>query len=511
MSYKPLVNVRNLSLTCLDKVLIEKISFSVGRGEVVALIGANGSGKTTLLNLLHGTITDPRQFLTDSDIRYRGEMIYTEHIALTYLPQKIKNRAKIIASNEEPETFRIYDRLADSFALAGESEPSTQLSDGELQKRAIIAALMSGADLFFWDEPTNYLDIAGITAFEEQLEHLRRRGCGHLVVSHDRTLINNLADRTIYLTPNGVFQTEGGFSAAWSLAKTAYEARRKSAGIIRDKLRKLQTEMRNRLNWAAQKEKSKIGAGKEKPHIASISAKMAARAKAAQRKAEKEMERLSKTKPFVPKKVALPEVGYPVRHREVFALGEVSFAYRSSEYLLQNITLAAGTQDKLCLMGANGAGKSTLLKVILGQLAPLHGVRRLNERVKLRYLPQGLTGFFPKTTLLENFTDVGCDETMVRSYLGGVLLRGDKVTEAVTNFSQGELVRAAIVKCLMEKTEFLLLDEPTSHLDIESVEVLEQLLTGFAGGYLIISHDRTFVENIADCLYMLEDGQLRLV
>ncbi|RKX27572.1 MAG: hypothetical protein DRP47_06335 [Candidatus Zixiibacteriota bacterium] len=337
-----------------------------------------------------------------------------------------------------------------------------------------------------------------------------------MLVSHDRTLINNLADRTIYLSRNGIFQTEGGFSDAWSLAGMDFASKQKQARVIRNKIGSLQEEMRRKMNWAAQKEKTKIGGKREKAHISRLAAKLATRAKAAQLKAQKQIEHLKQVKPFVPKKLVMRLPEYDVRNREVFSLKAVSFSYADTQSehshgLIEKVDLTASTNDKLCLMGANGAGKSTLLALILGRLKPLSGTWRINNAVRLRHLPQGLAGFFEQPTLLDNFRDTGCDETTVRYHLGAALLRGDKVCEPVANFSYGELVRAAIVKCILQKAEFLLLDEPTSHLDIESIEVLEQLLINFPGGFVIISHDRSFVENVSDKLYSLDDGILKLV
>ncbi len=509
MSRQPLVNIKNLSIAYLDKVIIEKLSLSVSRGEVVALVGANGCGKSTLLDVIAHTYADDSRFLSRFELRVTGELHLATSIALGYLPQHIESTGDSPTDREDIGRFQ---RLATAFGLNKDVAGAADSSDGEEQKRAIIKTLTSGGNLLLLDEPTNYLDIAGITAFEEQVYLLRRRGCGILLVSHDRTLINNLADRTVYLTPNGNYQTEGGFAAAWSLVKSDLASKSKQARVIRNKISHLQQEMRTRMNWATQKEKSKKGAGADKPHIARMASKMAARAQTAQRKADREIERLKKSKPFVPKKLALHLRDYPVRHREVFSLRDISFDYgRSTPLLLSNLDLVATTRDRLSLMGGNGAGKSTLFRIILGQLQPQQGERRINEGVRLRSLPQGLAGFFTKPTLLANFTDTGCDETVVRWQLGGALLRGDKVHQPVENFSRGELVRAAIVKCLLQQAEFLLLDEPTSHLDIESVEVLEQLLDRFPGGYLIISHDRSFVENVSDRLYTLDEGRLRLV
>ncbi|MFZ5980208.1 MAG: ATP-binding cassette domain-containing protein [Candidatus Zixiibacteriota bacterium] len=534
MGYKPLINIKNLTLSYLNKTFFENLSLSVGQGEIVAVIGANGCGKTTLLDFILAAYTNEIDARREKNLIIKGELFLAPKTRLAYLPQNLRGEIAGEGLYKANMTSAIYKRLLEEFSLARlnyqeryregkpiEDRDGEFLSEGERQKEAIAMVFGLLADVLLFDEPTNYLDIEGITVFEHELEQAAARGCGMLLVSHDRSLINNVADKTVYLTPNGAYQTEGGFSAVWSLAGSDFEARQKEARVIRNKITRLQTEMRTRMNWAAQKEKSKIGAGSEKPHIAKMAAKMASRAKAARNKADKEIKRLENTKPFIPKEVRLNFPKYRVRHREVFALQNIFFDYsligtdgerlKDFPMLLEHIDLAASTRDKLCLMGTNGAGKSTLLKIILGEIRAQKGERCFNENVPIKYLPQGLARFFTEPRLIDNFRDTGCDETGVRSYLGSVLLRGDKVTEPVDRFSQGELMRAGIVKCILQQAEFLVLDEPTSHLDIESVQVLERVLGAFPGGYLIISHDRTFVENVAERLYLLENGRIMMV
>ena len=162
-------------------------------------------------------------------------------------------------------------------------------------------------------------------------------------------------------------------------------------------------------------------------------------------------------------------------------------------------------------MGDNGSGKTTLLRLIRKTLEPTSGTTYLHEGIKIALIPQRLEEVFREDTLLDNFRESGLKETVVRQYLGSALIRRNKVHEPVSNFSRGELMRAAAVKCVLMRAEFMLLDEPTSNLDIESIEVLEKLLDEFQGGYLIISHDRAFAANAAERLYMLEEGRLRLV
>jgi ATPase subunit of ABC transporter with duplicated ATPase domains len=499
----------------LDKPILKNLSLSVGRNEIVAIIGANGSGKSTLFSLIHESCDRESYLIHREQLNITGTIDIAQGIIPFHLPQSIAEYENYPGNKYPNDNPGEYHYLLNSFGLEPQGENNIRLSDGQRQKMAIVAACLSDADLIMLDEPTNYLDIAGITAIENQLIRLRDKGCGILLVSHDRTLINNLADRTIYLTANGIFQTAGGYSKAWSLATDEFDARLKKVRTIKGKIERLQKEMRTRMSWSARKEKSKIGSANEKGHVSRLAAKMAARALTAQRKAEKEIERLKNAKPFIPKRLTLPLPEYNVSSKKVFSMEEIYFDYnkpqKKGNSLLQNITLTAGSHNKVCLMGTNGAGKTTLLRLILGKLNPDRGRVYLNKGIKLRYLPQGLAGFFKKEVLLDNFSCYEGNQAVIRQALGAVLLTGDKVTESVDRFSQGELMRAAIVRCLMERAEFLILDEPTSHLDIESVEVLEKILRKFKGGLLFISHDRSFVENVAQELFILDKGKLKLV
>jgi ATPase subunit of ABC transporter with duplicated ATPase domains len=161
-------------------------------------------------------------------------------------------------------------------------------------------------------------------------------------------------------------------------------------------------------------------------------------------------------------------------------------------------------------MGGNGAGKTTLLKLITGQLAPDSGTAYRNEAVRLTVIPQGLVGYFQHDCLLDNFRFSDIPEESVRQYLGAALLRGETVLRPLDQLSQGELMRAAIVHTILQQSDFFILDEPTSHLDLESIAVLESLLTSFSGGYLVVSHDRAFVSTIADRLFYVDAGGIRL-
>jgi ATP-binding cassette subfamily F protein 3 len=488
VNHRTLISISHLYADLPNRRLFEDFSVSLAAGEIVAIVGPNGCGKSTLLHMIDTARVAANGAALFDQLETRGVIRIKSDIDLIHVTQR-----------SVPD-------------LPSLSHGSAALSDGERQKARLAEAIRRPAEVYLFDEPTNYLDIDGIVRFESEVLTLRACGAGILLVSHDRRLINNLADRTVYISQNGVYATRGGYSSAQTLAQTDISARQHKAATIALKIRQLETEARTRLQWAANKEKSKRGAGARKPFIAKAAAKMAARAKTAQAKADKEIERLAAAKPFVPKPVQLRLPEYEVRHRTVCSIEDLSFAYELTDApvpILQNVTLGLSTTDRICLVGTNGTGKSTLLKLIAGLIQPTVGRLRVNEGVRIRYLPQNLTGYFQGNTLLEALLGTAADEATVRTLLGGVMIRGDKVHQSLASLSPGELTRAALVRAMVDRAEFLLFDEPTSHLDIESVEVLEQALRAFPGGYLVVSHDRSFVATVADTLYVMAGGRLK--
>jgi ATPase subunit of ABC transporter with duplicated ATPase domains len=522
MSRSPLVNIKDLSVTVNGESLFRHLSFAVEPGQVVALIGPNGCGKSTVLNFILSQAAGAAGLVDDVAFEMGGSILVAPGISAADLPQVIDvSDARLASIRDATGQFRAgFERLCRELDVTGGIDPAEAISGGERQKLALAAVLAGDSDLYLLDEPTNYVDLVGITAFEHHISVLKQRGKGVILVTHDRTLTDNLADHTVLVTRHGIHSVAGGASAAWSVRSEEFESRSRRAKDIDKKIKQLQQDVLAKVGWSATSEKRKIGAGSAKPYLGKLSKKMAMRAKAVQRRAEREIGRLEEVKPFVPKRLNLHFPNYEIRNRDIFALREAWFDYSPETksrnldprgYLLSDISLAVKTTNRFCLMGRNGSGKSTLIKLLLGQLPPCRGESYFNDAVRVVQIPQGLTGFFVKERLLDNFDDCGVDGTTVRQYLGSVLIRRDKVGERLSSFSQGELMRAAVVKCVLSRAEFLLLDEPTSHLDIESIDVLEQLLHGFKGGYLIISHDRSFVGNVATKLFMLDGGRLRLV
>jgi ATP-binding cassette subfamily F protein 3 len=409
-----------------------------------------------------------------------------------------------------PDRFGTTMRIAADFGMIDPERPLAQLSPGELQKAALARVICSDADLLLLDEPTNYLDIDGLAALEYHLDQQRRRGAGVLLVTHDRALTDTCADETVLLTRERSYRVPGGATLVWGAREDDLQSRTRQAGQIRRTIQKLQADVQRRTTWAYRKEQSKRGSGLERSFIAKRAAKMAKRAKVVEQFAEKERQRLLQIKPFVPKRVHLMLAARTVPNRRVFSLSGAAYSYAAGQPLLEDVSFGASTRDKICLMGSNGSGKSTLLRLVTGTLQPTAGTAERNDAVAVAEVAQDLDSFFRHTTLIENFVDCPIAETEIRRVLGAVQIRQDKVHEPVESFSRGELMRAAIAKCLLHRAEFLILDEPTSHLDIESIRVLEDVLGEFDGGFLIVSHDRVFVAAVAETLYVIENRTVRL-
>lgn len=222
---------------------------------------------------------------------------------------------------------------------------------------------------------------------------------------------------------------------------------------------------------------------------------------------EKKIEELKRENPWIEKEMKLNFPEYQVDRKVFTRLRDISKSF-DSKLVLDRMNLTIETKDRISIMGENGVGKTTLLNILTRKIEPDSGDLYLNSSVKVGYISQKLEGFYKNGVFLDNFLDMGYDETEIRQFLGSAKLRGEKVLQSIDTLSYGELMRGALVRTILKKAEFLILDEPTTHLDIESLEVLEGLLKGFCGGFIIVSHDRRLIANISDEIYHLREGRL---
>ncbi|MDE2999787.1 MAG: ABC-F family ATP-binding cassette domain-containing protein [Gemmatimonadota bacterium] len=500
--------------------ILDGISFSLHGGEAVAVAGANGCGKTTLMKCLTGEITDfeggialdravtPACVRQESPADFDGsamERALSFDAELTRLYNGIQDgRHEYYQDYYESGGFAREDRIrayAANFGVELDQRHGS-MSRGQQRKVDLVGVLALDSDLMLFDEPLNYLDIRGITAFEEAIGLAKRRGRAVVIVSHDRELIDNVADRTIYLERGSMFSVQGGYSTALEHRERDFHGRMERARTLTKKISSLQEAMRRRLAWGASRENETRDSSSRR-----LAAKVTKGAKVMERRLERHRAALEEEKPWIEKKIRLNFPPYEVDRRLVARM-ESAGRRMDGNPVLEALDLVVETRDRIALMGPNGAGKTTLLNVMTGNLPPDSGAVYFNTNARVGYLTQGLDGFYKREVFLDNFIDAGYGESEVRQYLGAARLKADKVVRPVQTLSYGERMRGAIVKMILKRMEFLVLDEPTTHLDVESVEVLESLLETFPGGFLVVSHDRRLITRVAHEVYILEAGRL---
>jgi ATP-binding cassette subfamily F protein 3 len=535
-----LVAARALSLAFGPKVVLDQASFTIGPQDRIGLVGANGTGKSSLMKILAGT-SHP-----DS-----GDLVLRRGARAGYLPQDVADlpdlplvdavlstvpgrtaleerllaaEAALGAAREAPEQLEL------SAALAGLHEeldhfeehfgrrraerilgglgfrdddldrPARTFSGGWKMRAALAGLLLQDPDLLLLDEPTNHLDIPTLEWFDGFLRGSRK---ALLLVSHDREFLNRQIDRVLSLEPEGLRSYAGDY----------------------DDYRRLRAEEEERLEAQAKRQASK------RAQLEGFIERFGAKAtKAAQaRSKEKQLERMEEVQVLERRatvRFRFPEA--PRSGREVLRLEGLSKAF-GPKVVYRGLDAAVLRGERVAVIGPNGAGKSTLLKIVAGELAPDAGTVKLGHSVVAGYYaqhhfergdaPAGEPGagrrdaptplaLDPERTVLDTLWDLVPDqgEAYVRGVAGSFLFSGDDVDKKVGVLSGGERARVALAKLLLVPANLLLLDEPTNHLDLDSSEALIQALKGYGGTLVFVSHNRSFVNQLATVIWEVKDG-----
>ena len=425
-----MLQVHGLRISYGAVTVLDGISFSLHGGEAVAVAGANGCGKTTLLKCLTGEITDyngqvalDRSVMSacvpqESPAEFAGSAMeralsFDESLARLHTGIQA-GRHEFYQDYYERGGFEREDRVrtfAGNFGVDLET-PYGSMSRGQQRKVDLAGALALDADLMLFDEPLNYLDIRGITAFEEAVRHVKRRGRAVLIVSHDRELIDNVADRTVYLERGSMFSVQGGYSTALEHKERDFQGRLDRARDLRKKISGLQEAMRRRMSWGVSRENETRDSSSRR-----LAAKVMKGAKVMERRLERHTADLEAEKPWIEKKVRMNFPPYDVDRRLVGRM-ESTVKLWDGNTVLEALDLVVETRDRIAVMGPNGAGKTTLLNVMTGKLPPDSGSVYFNANVRTGHVTQGLEGFYDREVFLDNFRDVDYDESEVRQFLG---------------------------------------------------------------------------------------------
>ena len=484
-----LYQIKDGTVSAGGKVILSHIDFEIHGTEKIAVVGKNGAGKTTLLNVIAGAIP------LDRDDKRMGPGILCSRKVMTGMlsQQAFADEHRTVEElllwscpfrdsfdRERFEYEREYDRLFTGLGFAKEDKkkPISRFSGGEQTKIALIRLLLEKPDILLLDEPTNHLD----TETCEWLEgYMGQYGRAVVMVSHDRFFLDRTADVVYELSEGRLTRYPGNY--------THYrEEKLKKIQIQKNAYERQQEEL-ERLGGLVER-------FKHKPNKASF-----ARAK---RKAMERMERVDRPQEddsHIFTGEIIPEVP---GSKWVFTSEHLKVGYDKA---LLEITMRIRKGQKIAILGSNGAGKTTFLKTVAGFLPPVDGEFSLGNHTTIGYFDQHSAGLQSEKTVFEHFTGVFPSLTQkdARSILGAYLFGGREAEKKVSSLSGGEKARLVLAELLQSRPNFLVLDEPTNHMDIRAKENLESAFRAYKGTILFVSHDRYFIRQIADAVLIFEN------
>jgi ATP-binding cassette subfamily F protein uup len=483
MSASSLLTLTDAQLAFGDMPLLDSASFSLLSGERVGLIGRNGTGKSTLLGVIQGRIALDDGLLQRRDgLRIAAVEQEPELPPAESMHDSLMVRGHIEAIDDERERWRVQARLGEylqRFGLDPQASP-TSASGGERKRAALALAFALEPDVLLLDEPTNHLDISGI----ELLEELLKRVPAAIFITHDRFFLDSVASRIVELD-RGVLRSFPGNFSTYQRTRADQLAAEKQAARRFDKF------------WA--QEEIWIRKGVE-----------ARRTRNEGR--VRRLEQLRRDRDARRESMGNVRMKLDSGERSgklVAELENVSKAF-DGRPVINDLSLTIMRGDRLGLIGPNGAGKSTLLKIILGQLEPDSGTRRLGTQLQVAYFDQMREQLDPEKSVVETISpgsewiEIGGERKHVMSYLGDFLFAPRRANSPVRTLSGGERNRLLLARLFARPANLLVLDEPTNDLDIESLELLEDTLQGYGGTLLLVSHDRAFLDNVATQVVVAE-------
>lgn len=498
--------------------VLNNLSFDVKTNERIALIGSNGCGKTTTLKIIMGIESYDSGNISirkESKIGYLTQMppkeddnvsaksVYLRGVQeLIDLENKISDFVENMSSNEKDiklldklqEEFRIsggyslkekIEKIRNGFKITNEllDREYNKLSGGEKTLINLASIILSNPDILLLDEPTNHLDIDTLEWFEEYLSSYNGTV---VIISHDRYFL----DRTV----NKIIEIENGNANIYHGNYSYY---------LKESEKRLMIEFQNYKNQ--QKEIKALKEAIERYKVwgaKSDNPMFFRRAKAIETRLEK-MEVIEK-----PKTKSELRINLNVEDRtsnRVMVISNLDLKIGNKE-LLRNSHMEVYYKERVCLMGKNGAGKTTLIKNILNNT---HDNIKLGTNIKIGYIPQEIRFDNEDLTIYEHMRKIFVgSESELRSKLNQFYFTTDNIDKKVKNLSGGEKVRLKLLELILKNTNFLILDEPTNHIDIDTREILEESLLAYDGTILFISHDRYFINKIATKIVMIENKEM---
>lgn len=514
-----ILRIQDLGKSFGIEELFHNVSFDVARGDKIGFVGPNGAGKSTLMKCLLGIEEyDTGRISIDSvdTIGYMQQQsdfthdnLYDELLSafadIIALGQKKTTLEKQIENLDDDDKLedlmKEYSRISDKFEQLGGYDYESRLrrvafglgfseedfpknptlfSGGQRTRICLAKALLREPDFLFLDEPTNHLDIEMIEWLEGFLSNYKG---GVLLISHDRFFLDKVATKILDLENKTTVLYDGNYSTAM----------------------KVKTQRRAALESAYAKQQEHIRETEEyiRRYKAGVKAKQA-------RGREKQLQRLER--------IILPPqksgFNYFMFHKpeecaqRVAELDDVSVSFGDHK-IFEHLSLLIRKGDGVAIVGPNGAGKTTLLRLLLGELQSPTGNIKIGSRVKIGYYSQQHEGLCPSNTVFDEIlSSFGLNDEQARHCLGAFLFKGDDIYKLIGDLSGGEKSRLALLKLMLTGANFLVMDEPTNHLDIPAKEAIEEAMMAFPGTFIVVSHDRYFLDKVTNFTCELENGHL---
>ena len=508
----PLITLDNISLRFSEKIILDEVNATILKGDKIALIGRNGEGKSSFMKLLTGMI-----YADDGSLKIKNDTTISyleqyppqdiEHSLFDIVSQGLGNVGELIAKYhqsiqngkiEESSSLQELIERKDAWHYLHKIEailnrfkldPIAKLAtlSGGLRRRVMIAqAIVQEPDLLLLDEPTNHMDIKSILDLEKMLKEFH----GTLVlISHDRSFVEGIANKVFDLDRGKLSIFACGYSDYLKRKESLLNAEELENFRFNKKLAQEEVWIRQGIKARRTRNEGRVRALKELRKQYINRRKQQGHIKIHTLEDEKRVSKI------------------------VFEVKKISYQIGKLE-LVRAFSLLVLKGDKIGIVGGNGSGKSTLIRLLLGELQPNKGSIRRSKKIELAYFDQMRESLEPNLKAMDfvsggrDYIDINGKSKHVIGYLRQFLFTGKQAMAPIKMFSGGEKNRLMLAKILSQPANLLVLDEPTNDLDVETLELLEEMLVDYSGTVILISHDRTFLNNIVSSTIVMEGNAI---
>ncbi len=485
MASSPLIQLNNISLTFGENPLFLNVNLVVDRADRIALVGRNGCGKSTLMKVLAGSVE------ADS-----GSRIMSPGTNLSYMEQDpdMRNFSTLgdyaSSSLTSHETYKL-EAFSSGLKLNLDS-PVVSASGGEKRRASLAKLLAEEPEVMLLDEPTNHLDIEAIFWLEAELKRVKS---AFILISHDRTFLSALSKSTVWIDRGETRRQNKSFGAFEDWRDRLWE----EEDVARHKLnQKIKTEAR----WAVEGI-----SGRRKRNMGRVRALKSLRS--------------DRSSQIIRQDVASMVLETNTKSgRQTIVANKISKSFENNQ-IITDFSLKVGSGDKIAIVGPNGAGKTTLLNLLTGQMKPDKGTVKLGTNLRTAVFDQNREVLNLDSTLWESLTDSSETEVIgkgdfvnvrgtpkhVVGYLKDFLFSEDQLRSPVSSLSGGEKARLMLARIMAKESNLLVLDEPTNDLDIETLDLLQELIADYEGTVLLVSHDRDFIDRVATTTIAIRENE----